>query len=155
MALECSLPDKLSGLVRLAAADARWLDRDVYFLEWRYDHVGFRAISAFQRVRVGLLGCVMAGSLGARTSEYKSIGDYSMDNQRKLIALLRIDRKDVGDALKYLGVDAVEAAAVAASVYDPKWMNRLAIFDYYDWDSLDHHLVWLDDLGDKLQNAGF
>lgn len=154
MTLEYGLPDKLSGLVRLAAADARWLDRDVYFLERRYDHVGFRAISAFQRVRIGLLGCVMAGSLGAKTSEYKSIGDYSTVNRKKLFALLQVDRGDVAGALKYLGVDVEEAVAVAVSVYDPKWMDS-AIPTYYDWDSLDHRLVWLDGLGDRLQDAGF
>lgn len=170
-----STPNRLSGLIRLAVECARGLDRDNYFLEPRYDHDGFRKHSAFQQVRLGLLGAFMAGALGVKSNERVGMHHFQPEIAKLLYALLYVERFDVENALNIfgLGVDEyvgymanrvglerhADADRWAAAIADSP---RLAAFAgkpasacaYVDWRTFDRFLIWLDGLAEELDRLG-
>lgn len=146
-----TVPASLSGLVRLAVADARGLDRGVYVPNCAVWHDPVKS-----RCHVSLPGAIVASTLGFdRGVRFAPHEHRAHPWHKALCAVSTIGMGLYGSAAARFYADAPVVPDGFPDGFNVARLPKIALPGYYGWGEFDLHLVSLDVLADRLAEDGF
>ena len=142
------LPNTLSELILVAVADARKLDRHIYYPNWLEFHKGYKFDERYI-CQICDAGAVIAGTLKAG----HFVGDRAPVNypetvHRKLNALDEARKGYYNCALEYMGIHCDDNESVSSIEQSP-------YRQYSSWEHFDLHMNHMEWVAQQLKDLGY